>query len=226
MASGESVTIGATADSERRVRWLALVLVSVVHGAALGMLLERSATADRAAGAPRLLAVSWLAAPETPAPRTAPEPARQPEHMRRRTEPSATPPQPAAVAPPPMSAASAEAAPAAQAFAESGNAAIVGAAPAAVFVPPRFEAAYLSNPAPAYPSASRARGEQGRVLLRVFVTTRGEAGEVVLHASSGFDRLDSAALDAVGRWKFAPAQRGDEAVAAWVQVPISFSLRR
>ena len=93
-------------------------------------------------------------------------------------------------------------------------------------MPPRFEAAYLSNPAPAYPSVFRARSEQGRVLLRVFGTTRGEAGEVVLHASSGFDRLDRDALDAVGCWKFAPAHRGDEAVATWVEVPISFSLRR
>jgi protein TonB len=35
-------------------------------------------------------------------------------------------------------------------------------------VPPRFDAAYLSNPAP-YPSASKRMGEEGRVLLRVQV---------------------------------------------------------
>jgi hypothetical protein len=35
---------------------------------------------------------------------------------------------------------------------------------------PNFNAAYLNNPAPNYPSISRRLGEQGLVLLRVQVT--------------------------------------------------------
>jgi len=90
---------------------------------------------------------------------------------------------------------------------------------------PRFDAAYLNNPAPLYPSVSRRLGEQGRVLLRVQVDERGTPTNVTLGASSGHERLDNVALETVRRWKFVPARRGEEAVSAWVIVPIVFNLR-
>jgi periplasmic protein TonB len=91
--------------------------------------------------------------------------------------------------------------------------------------PPRFDADYLDNPAPNYPALSRRSGEQGKVLLRVFVEPGGNAGQVLVAASSGFERLDSAAIDAVRRWKFVPAKQGENVIAAWVVVPINFSLK-
>lgn len=90
--------------------------------------------------------------------------------------------------------------------------------------PPSSDAAHLANPAPAYPSVSRRLGEEGRVILRVYVLADGTAGEVQVRTSSGFDRLDQAAADAVKRWKFVPARRGSEPVAAWYLQPINFSL--
>jgi periplasmic protein TonB len=90
--------------------------------------------------------------------------------------------------------------------------------------PPRFDAAYLNNPVPAYPALSRRTGEKGRVWLRVFVNPDGSAREVTVHASSGHVRLDRAAKDAVERWRFSPARNGAAAVGAWVLVPISFTL--
>jgi protein TonB len=92
-------------------------------------------------------------------------------------------------------------------------------------VPPNFNAAYLNNPAPAYPTLSRRMGEEGRVVLRVHVSEDGMPTQVQLKTSSSHPRLDEAALEAVRRWRFAPARRGDKPVAAWVLVPISFSLR-
>ncbi len=101
------------------------------------------------------------------------------------------------------------------------------AVPASVpIIAPRFDANYLSNPPPAYPRKSRYLGEEGRVRIKVRVSATGEPLEVRLHASSGFRRLDQAALDAVQRWQFIPARQGQEAVAAWVIVPLTFSLRR
>lgn len=97
------------------------------------------------------------------------------------------------------------------------------AAPAAV-VAPKFDAAYLSNPAPPYPAMSRRMGEQGTVLVRVFVTNEGLPEKIELKKSSGAARLDESALDVVKRWRFVPAHRGDEKVGAWVVVPIKFSL--
>lgn len=90
---------------------------------------------------------------------------------------------------------------------------------------PTFVADYLANPAPAYPSLSRELREQGRVMLRILVSSEGRAEEVLLHHSSGFERLDEAALKAVRAWRFVPARRGSESVPAWVIVPIEFSLR-
>jgi len=91
--------------------------------------------------------------------------------------------------------------------------------------PPRFDADYLHNPAPAYPALSRRLGEEGRVLLRVYVHADGSAGQVEVRESSGYERLDRAAREAVARWRFVPARQGERPVAAWVLVPISFSLR-
>jgi protein TonB len=88
-----------------------------------------------------------------------------------------------------------------------------------------LSAIYLRNPKPSYPNLSRRLSEQGTVLLRVFVTLAGDASKVELKESSGFSRLDHAALEAVQNWKFVPAKRGEQPVAAWVVVPIKFSLR-
>jgi protein TonB len=90
---------------------------------------------------------------------------------------------------------------------------------------PRFDTDYLDNPKPPYPPLARRMGEEGRVVLRVRVTPDGAAGEVLLHASSGSPRLDDSALATVRRWKFVPARRGAEPVAAWVLVPIAFTLK-
>ncbi|ASJ23956.1 TonB_C domain containing protein [Laribacter hongkongensis] len=45
-----------------------------------------------------------------------------------------------------------------------------------------------------------------------------------IDTSSGFARLDQAAVTAVRQWRFAPARHGDVPVAAWARVPIRFRL--
>jgi protein TonB len=90
--------------------------------------------------------------------------------------------------------------------------------------PPRFDAAYLHNPEPDYPSLSKRLGEEGRVLLRVLVNVEGRPDQVELRQSSGHARLDQAALDTVRRWRFSPARKGSDLIAAWVLVPLSFQL--
>ena len=93
-----------------------------------------------------------------------------------------------------------------------------------VIEPPRFGAAYLNNPPPAYPSVSRRSGEQGRVLLRVLVSENGLAESVQLDSSSGHEKLDRAAIEAVKKWSFVPAKRSNQPVSAYVLVPVNFSL--
>ena len=97
------------------------------------------------------------------------------------------------------------------------------AAPAAI-VMPSSSAAYLNNPRPSYPSISRRMGEQGKVMLRVFVNAQGQPEQIQIQQSSGFDRLDKAAVDAVRRWKFTPGSRNGVAEAMWNNVTINFVL--
>lgn len=93
------------------------------------------------------------------------------------------------------------------------------------FTPPSFNARYLQNPPPAYPPVSRKVREEGKVILRVFVSESGLPVEVDIRTSSGHPRLDDTAVDTVRRWRFVPARRGEQPVSAWVLVPISFTLK-
>lgn len=90
--------------------------------------------------------------------------------------------------------------------------------------PPVFNAAYLRNPPPRYPLASRRNSEEGTVMLRVLVTTEGTASRVELDRSSGSPSLDGAALEAVRSWRFVPARRGTQNIEDWVRVPVVFRL--
>ena len=90
----------------------------------------------------------------------------------------------------------------------------------------RFDADYLRNPAPPYPTLSRRMGEEGKVVLRVSVNPHGNADSVEIKTSSGSPRLDESARKTVHHWKFIPAKRGESAVQSWVLVPIIFKLEQ
>jgi protein TonB len=89
---------------------------------------------------------------------------------------------------------------------------------------PDVNAAYLDNPRPPYPPLSRRNGEEGKVLLRVVINTSGLVDAIAIDRSSGFSRLDTAALETVRKWKFTPGRQGSRLVVASVIVPVSFSL--
>lgn len=88
------------------------------------------------------------------------------------------------------------------------------------------EAAPLAgNPAPAYPYSARARGQEGRVVVRIGVTADGRAADVAVLQSSGVAALDRAASRAVKVWRFEPARRLGRPVAASLTLPIVFRLQ-
>jgi protein TonB len=93
-----------------------------------------------------------------------------------------------------------------------------------VIEPPRFGVSYLNNPAPDYPPMSRRMGEEGRVLMKVLVSAEGAVQDVQIEKSSGSDRLDNAAINAVKRWRFIPAKKNNQPLSAYVLVPMKFSL--
>ena len=89
---------------------------------------------------------------------------------------------------------------------------------------PSADADYLKNPPPAYPRASRRLGEQGTVIVRVFISTQGLPEKAEVRTSSGFARLDQAALEAVQRWRFVPGRRSGTPEAMWFNIPVRFVL--
>ena len=91
---------------------------------------------------------------------------------------------------------------------------------------PSSDASYLNNPKPVYPAVSKRLGEQGKVMLRVLIGTDGLPQKVEVKQSSGFERLDRQAIDAVMRWRFVPGKRNGVPEAMWNLVPINFVLQQ
>jgi TonB family protein len=90
--------------------------------------------------------------------------------------------------------------------------------------PPRAAARIVARPGD-YPSISMEAKEQGVVGVRYLVRTDGSVGDVQLAQSSGFARLDNAALRVVReRARANPARAGGNPVEAWQTVAVSFSL--
>lgn len=158
-----------------------------------------------------------VAAPR-PAPASAPAPVRELPPSERAPVLPPQPPAPATAAAPSAEAPPAPAVPAAPASTDSSASAAV--------TPPRSDAAHLNNPKPVYPAVSRRLKEEGTVVLEVFIQSDGSVGDLRVKRSSGFARLDEAALAAVRRWKYLPARRGSEALALWHSQSLVFSLVR
>ena len=108
-------------------------------------------------------------------------------------------------------------------------AAPVAAAPTAPAGPPvvqlpSSDAAYLQNPKPPYPPISRRLNEQGKTTVKVLIGLDGLPQHAEIAQSSGFERLDQAALATVMRWRFVPGRRGGVAEAMWFNIPINWVL--
>jgi protein TonB len=89
---------------------------------------------------------------------------------------------------------------------------------------PSSDADYLHNPPPIYPRMSKRLGEQGTVVLRVLISVNGQAEKIEIFKSSGFDRLDQAAIETAVKWRYKPGQRMGQAESMWFNLPIRFEL--
>jgi protein TonB len=196
-------------ERDHAPRSVGAAVVVALHALA-AMLSYQPARSALLAAAP--IMVDWIAQPRI-------EPRREPP--KQKPKPVAQP-EPQPVEPAPIIAAANET-PAPMTAPAPPPAPIAVPEPAPLTMP-IFNADYLDNPAPSYPALSRRLHEEGRVLLRVLVNPAGRADEVQVQSSSGHARLDTAARETVRGWKFVPAKRGAEPVAAWVLIPVSFRL--
>ena len=77
---------------------------------------------------------------------------------------------------------------------------------------------------PDYPRLAKRMNEQGKVVLRVELGEDGRVANVAVKTSSGYQRLDDAALNAVKTWRCKPVIRNGAAVSAVALQPFNFVL--
>jgi protein TonB len=77
---------------------------------------------------------------------------------------------------------------------------------------------------PKYPAAAARAGLQGRVVLRAHVAADGTPTDIAVLSTSGADRLDRAAAEALRACRFRPATRGGQPVPGIADVPYNFVL--
>jgi protein TonB len=98
--------------------------------------------------------------------------------------------------------------------------------PVAASVEPKMisDVQYVQAPQPVYPAFSQRKREAGKVVVRVWIDPRGRAERAVVAQSSGFKRLDQAALEAVLAAIFKPYSENGHASYASALVPVNFEL--
>ena len=68
-------------------------------------------------------------------------------------------------------------------------------------------------------------GEQGKVVVRVWIDTEGVASQASVQTPSGFERLDRAAVNTVLGWRYVPGKRAGAPQAMWFDVPVNWVLQ-
>lgn len=159
--------------------------------------------------------------PPTPAPAVTPQATPAPLAI----APSATAPAATAAAPTATAPATASANTTASTSGNAPTAPPAPPAPAKVEMP-SSDADYLNNPKPAYPAQSKRLLETGKVVVRVFIGTDGQASQASVKHSSGFDRLDQASLETALKWRYVPGKRDGVPQGMWFDVPFNWQLTR
>ncbi|MGF6763002.1 protein TonB [Paraburkholderia sp. GAS33] len=210
---------------------LLAVIMSVRHDEPVRPIESRTLTAELLSPAPVAApAAVQSIAPPPPKP-TPPVPHAKPKVQARPTPtPKPTPmPLPQAAAPSPTAPAAAPSAPPAPA-APAAPAPTAAAAPAIgrptmeISAPKNVTHLDCNIAKPDYPMLSRRRGEAGTAYVRFVVGLNGNLEDIALKKSSGFDRLDDAALAAVRASTCKPYLENGVPIRAAYTQPYEFGL--
>lgn len=80
---------------------------------------------------------------------------------------------------------------------------------------------------PDYPPQSKRLGEEGATVLRLYILEDGRVGEAQVAQSSGFPRLDEAAMKHAKRaWRFLPGTEGGKPVAMWYDFRVVWKIEK
>ncbi len=86
------------------------------------------------------------------------------------------------------------------------------------------DARSTQNHPPVYPKLSKRLKEEGTVTLSLLISSQGGIEEISIHKSSGYARLDKAALSAATKWRYEPATMNGIAITQHYLMPIEFKL--
>jgi protein TonB len=111
------------------------------------------------------------------------------------------------------------------AVSEIAGTAITTSEPVSVAAPMVESVEYVRAAPPVYPRESQRRREHGTVVLRVLVDAAGRPAQIQVEQSSGFERLDLAARQAVEKFLFRPHEVNGVPHPAQVLIPIGFDRR-
>ena len=82
-----------------------------------------------------------------------------------------------------------------------------------------------SKPTPViYPVKAQQAGEEGTVIMSVYVNNSGKAKKIAVSKSSGYVDLDTAAVETALNWHYVPAIHGGDTVADWAAVQVVYKL--
>ena len=204
---------------------------AIIEGDSVEVALVESAPAASAIAEPQPPVVQPQAVPE---PATLPEPTPPPEPLK--TEPEMTLPEPPKPKPTPRPASAATPLPkttprpattrnnlppknSAAAATAGGASSPAGTSATGAGTGKNAKASYVLRPIATYPPESRAAGEHGVVILRLTVDGNGRPTTVSIAKSSGFPRLDRAAVEAGWRCRVRDAIPGSH-----LDAPVRFNL--
>jgi TonB family protein len=99
---------------------------------------------------------------------------------------------------------------------------LAGRSAFAADVPPRVDTSKPTNVV--YPESAQRAGEEGAVIVRVYVSSSGRPMKADIAQSSGFDDLDDAALETALNWHYVPALRDGDTASDWATVQVVYKL--
>ncbi|MDV7103967.1 energy transducer TonB [Vibrio sp. TH_r3] len=86
---------------------------------------------------------------------------------------------------------------------------------------------FKAKPTPvSYPRLAKRRGQQGKVLVEVWIDQKGQQIKQFIVDSSGYSALDEAALNAISNWQFTVSVEQGYSIAHRVRIPVTFKLDR
>ena len=78
---------------------------------------------------------------------------------------------------------------------------------------------------PIYPEIAQEAGIEGVVVVQAFIDERGRVKETLILKGVPNTGLDEAAMEAIRRTKFHPAEQRERPVAVWISIPVNFRLK-